>query len=60
MEDELICYCGRWIRKSELKYKTEATNNISNKYLYSDNRWKWRFYIPDIIYWMPIPKFPKE
>ena len=32
MEDELICYYGRWIRKSELKYKTEATNTISNKY----------------------------
>ena len=36
MEDELICYYGRWIRKSEFKYKTEATNNISNKYLYID------------------------
>ena len=36
MEDELICYYGRWIRKSELKYKTEATNNISNKHLYSN------------------------
>lgn len=31
MQDELICYYGRWIHKSELKYKTEATNNISNK-----------------------------
>lgn len=32
MEDELIYYYGRWVRKSEFKYKTEATN----KYLYSD------------------------
>ena len=38
MEDELIYYYGRWIRKSELKYKTEVTNNISNKYLCSDYR----------------------
>ena len=36
MEDELICYYGRWIRKDELRYKTEATNTISNKYLYSN------------------------
>ena len=38
MEDELICYYGRWIRKDELKYKTEATNTISNKHLYRNNR----------------------
>ena len=38
MEDELICYYGRWIRKDELKYKTEATNTISNEHLYSNNR----------------------
>lgn len=38
MEDELVCYFGRWIRKDELKYKTEATNTISNKHLYSNNR----------------------
>ena len=36
MEDELICYFGRWFRKSEFKYKTEATNTLSNKHLYSD------------------------
>ena len=36
MEDELICYFGRWFRKSEFKYKTEATNTISNKHLYSN------------------------
>ena len=36
MEDELICYYDRWIRKSELKYKTQATNTISNKHLYSN------------------------
>ena len=36
MEDELICYFGKWFRKSEFKYKTEATNTISNKHLYSN------------------------
>ena len=40
MEDELICYYGRWIRKSELKYKTEATNTISNKYRLSKEQEK--------------------
>ena len=33
MEDELICLYGKWVRKSELKYKTEASNKINNKYL---------------------------
>ena len=31
-----------------------------NYMIYSDNRWKWRFYIPGIVYWMPIPKLPKR
>lgn len=52
-----------------IKTKEETLSVITiNKYeiieenymIYSDNRWKWRFYIPDIIYWMPIPKLPKE
>ena len=52
-----------------LKTKEETVIVITiNKYeiieenymIYSDNRWKWKYYIPDIIYWMPMPELPKR
>ena len=63
-EDDLPCNHEELIKTKEETVSVITINEYEiieeNYMVYIDNRWKWKYYIPDIIYWMPIPEVPKE